>query len=356
MFYIDRFPTLVPPMIVFLLAFFVSVHLTWVLQGLSRRLGILDHPDERKPQPAPVPCTGGVAVVTSVTVSLLLSYGRSPQVQVILWVGLGIAAVGLLDDVFSVRAAVKLLALAVGCLVLSRHGIGLNRTPWAALNWALTFLWVAGVASAFNAIDNADGLAGSICLISAAAIFFLGWSTWQMAFSFLAMALAGAALGFLHHNVKPARIYLGDCGSFFLGYVLAVLVIFGDWSENPLQSFLGGCFVVGLPIYDLALTTLLRVRHGIVKSLADAIAYSDRDHLSHRLLRMGLSHGQMLAALCALSAAGGAVGLLIVRSPPAGAAALAVVSALALAALGLYLDGRTSCPALWLNPAPGPGP
>ena len=188
MFLVEQYPTLVPPVIIFLLAFFISLHGTWVMRRLSLRLGILDHPSARKAHDSPVPYLGGIAVVCAVVAAILITYGGFREVRTILYVGIAIAAVGLLDDLFSVHAAIKLLALAAGCLILTLNGVGLNRTPFGSVNFVLTFLWVAGVSSAFNAIDNADGLAGSICVISAVALFLLGWSTWQLCFSFLAMA------------------------------------------------------------------------------------------------------------------------------------------------------------------------
>jgi UDP-GlcNAc:undecaprenyl-phosphate GlcNAc-1-phosphate transferase len=230
------------------------------------------------------------------------------------------------------------------------NGIGLNRTPFPVANAVLTFLWIAGVSSAFNAIDNSDGLAGSICVISAAALFFMGWSTWQLSFSFLAMALAGGVLGFLHFNMKPARIYMGDTGSFYLGYILAVLVIFGDWSESGVRSFLGGCFVLAVPIYDLGLTTVLRARHGVISGLLSAIAHSDRDHISHRLLKMGMSHGQMIRTLCLLSFGCCCVALVVAKAPGPVAAGVVVIAVAGLTGFGYHLDRRTSVPELWLNP------
>jgi len=350
MLYIEKYPEFVPPLIIFLLAFFLGVQGTLLTRFLSLRLGVLDQPGGRKVHDAPVPCLGGLAIVFAVTISLLLSYGRSPELLVILAVGLGIALVGLLDDVAGVPAWLKLAVLGVGCVVLMMNGIGLNRTPFPVVNAVLTFLWIAGVSSAFNAIDNSDGLAGSICAISAAALFLMGWSTWQISFSFLAMALAGSVLGFLHFNMKPARVYMGDTGSFFLGYILAVLVIFGDWSESGVRSFLAGCFVLAVPVYDLGLTTILRARHGVISGLLSAIAYSDRDHLSHRLLKMGLSHGQMIAALCLLSFGCSCVALVVAKASGPVAAAVVGLAVAGLAWLGLYLDRQTSVPELWSTP------
>lgn len=347
MLYIEQYPELVPPVIIFLLAFFLALHGTWLMRRLSLALRLLDHPGPRKSQVSAVPSCGGVAIVLAVSVALFLTYGRSAEIRLILLVGLGIAITGLLDDIFSVSAPIKLLVLAAGCLVLMSGGIGLNRTPYAIVNYLLTFLWVAGIASAFNAIDNADGLAGSIAVVSAVALFIMGWSTWQLCFSFLSMALAGGVLGFLHFNLKPARIYMGDTGSFFLGYILAVLVIYGQWSESGTRAFLAGCFVLGLPIYDLGLTSVLRIRHGVVSNIHDVIAYSDHDHLSHRLLKLGLSHRKMLTLLCGGSAVCCLVAVVITYSSWAVSVLTVITAVVLFAGFGAYLDLKTSRPELW---------
>ena len=331
--------------------------MTGVMRWAGRRLGVVDPPSRRKLQPAPVPRMGGVAIFLSAALALWITYALSSEVraksphdfEVILLVGAGIALVGLMDDVFSVPAILKLGVLAVGCLVLAWHGIGVNRTPIPAVNYVLTFLWVAGVASAFNAIDNADGLAGSVALTSALVLFVMGWSSWQVHFSFLAMAIAGAVLGFLHHNMSPARIYMGDCGSFFLGYILAVLVMYGDWCENPIRSFVAGCMVVAFPVYDLGVTTILRIRHGIVRTPLQAIAYSDRDHLSHRLLRLGMPHRRMLAILTGISGAFCLAGLYAVRAPGPALAGTVVLAVAFMVWFARDLNRRTSAPDLWVN-------
>ena len=256
---------LVLPAITFLLAFFLSLHLAYILKALAMRFGLLDAPSARKRQTAPVPCTGGVAIVIAFVASLVITgYLDSTKagldtapLRAILGVGLGIAITGFLDDAFSVRAWIKLAVLAMGCLVLHHFGIGLARTPYPVLNFALTFLWVAGVSSAFNAIDNSDGLAGCIATISAVALFVLGWSSWQVCFSLLAMALAGSTLGFLHLNRKPAKLYMGDSGSFFLGYILSILVIYGQWSEDPIRSLLAGVLLLGLGCESNQLAALI---------------------------------------------------------------------------------------------------
>ncbi len=355
----DQYPNVLPPVVVFLLAFFFAVHLTGVMRRVAAWLLLMDHPEARKSQTEAIPCAGGVAIVVAVIAALAVvavldrenTLVETPQMLAILAVGVGIAIVGLIDDIRGLHAVIKLLALAVGCLFLAYAGIGLNRTPSAVINYLMTFLWIAGVSSAFNAIDNSDGVAGSVCVISALMFFLLGWSTWQICFSFLAMAMAGSVLGFLHHNMTPARIYMGDTGSFFLGYILAVLVVYGEWSTSPTRSFFSGALVVAFPLFDLTVTSLLRIRHGIVRTPLAVLAYSDRDHLAHRLLRLGIGHHAMITICCAVTVLCCATAYAVIRAPGGWAWASLVATATLLGGLALFLDFQTSRPGLWTQVA-----
>lgn len=347
MFRDGRYAPLVPPVVIFLLAFFISVHATRIARRLSLWTGFLDSPSARKAQQHPVPLFGGVAIALSTSLALWLSYGRTPEITLIMAVGVAIALVGFLDDLFGVSALVKLFALMAGCAVLYSNGIGLNRTPWPVANFGLTFLWVAGVSSAFNAIDNKDGLAALICFIGAVSLFVLGWNTWQIGFSFLAAALAGSVLGFVHFNWPPARIYMGDSGSFFIGYILAILVVYGEWASGSVSSFISGLFVVFIPVYDLGLTTLLRIRHGVVRNPIEAITCSDSDHTSHRLLALGVPHIGMLASLGSLAVLCSILAAVIRNLDTAGGLAVAFIALLGFGAFGWVLDRRTSKPGLW---------
>jgi UDP-GlcNAc:undecaprenyl-phosphate GlcNAc-1-phosphate transferase len=354
-FLLDRYPDLVFPIMIFLLAFFISLHLTGGLWRFAQVAGIVDRPGGRKTHAVPVPCLGGAAIYLAVLLSLGLAYGLSVEIRlndvedmtIILAVGTLVFLVGLLDDLRPVPAWLKLVVLAIGAVVLSVHGIGLNRTPFGALNALLTFLWIAGVASAFNAIDNKDGLAGGVALISATALFAMGWSSWQLPFSFLAMAIAGGTLGFLHHNMNPAKIYMGDSGSFTLGYFIAVLIVYGDWSDSPVQSFVCGCLIVVLPAFDLALTSCLRLRYGVVHSIGEVIAHCDTDHLAHRLLKLGLSHRRMLTVLLGVHALCCLAGAYLAHEPVIVAVPVLAGLVLVGVVLARYADRASASPDLW---------
>ena len=354
-YWLDKQPDLALPLILFLLAFFISLHATGALKRVATWLRIVDRPDERKKQAAPVPYLGGAAIFLGVIGALgiaLFATRSAYQLNlsaagVILTGAAVIFLVGLIDDVRGVHALLKLAALAGVCLWLFGHGIGVHRTPWPWANLFLTFLWIAGVSSAFNAIDNTDGLAGSVAFATSIALFVLGWATWQVQFSLLALLVAGGVLGFLHHNMNPASIYMGDGGSFLLGYLLSVLVLFGEWSNSSLQSFVAGCLLVLMPIYDLGLTSLLRLRHGVVRSIMAILTYSDTDHLSHRLRHMGYSHRRMLFVLTGLHVVCCLVALLVARrSFVTALTAMALLGGILLA-FAWYVDRRSSVLGLW---------
>lgn len=353
--FLSRSPNLMLPMILFLLAFFISIHATGVLQRVARFLGVMDRPGGRKRQASPVPYLGGVAIYAGVLAALVIGVWASGSMR---WSDLGavptillasgfVFLVGLADDIWGVHSLLKLAVLAAACVFLLSRGIGVTRTPWLLVNYGLTFLWVAGISSAFNAIDNTDGLAGSIALISCGVLFLLGWATWQTEFSWLTMALAGGILGFLHHNINPAKIYMGDSGSFLLGFLLSVLVMFGEWSDNAWQSLLAGALVVAFPAYDLGLTSVLRIRHGIVRSLVGLIAHSDTDHLSHRLQKMGYSQRRMLLVLGGLHVIVCLAAMLVARRPMWVVWSVFALMGLILLAFGIHVDRASSRAGLW---------
>ena len=161
------------------------------------------------------------------------------------------------------------------------------------------------------------------------------------------MALAGGILGFLHFNMPPARMYMGDGGSFLLGFMLAILVIAIDWSDSSGKALAAGVLVLAFPVYDLTVTSILRLRHGICRTPLDVIAYSDTDHLSHRLRKMGFSQRGMLLVLCSIHAACCGLALAIVRCPLGLAACGVILLLLFLTGFAIHVDRRSSTPDLW---------
>jgi len=337
-----------------------------ILCALSRRLGALDRPRGHKAQERPVPFVGGIAIFVALTGSLA-SVLRFTSVEASLaffglLLGTLIALIlGIADDFRPINAVVKLLALAAATLALALFGIHVQiipHTPGDIPNLILTLLWIAGTTSALNSIDNMDGAAAGVSAIAAGSTFLIAWGesaeTAQPWLSFLTIALLGACLGFLRYNARNARVYLGNNGSFLLGFSLATTLVFARWSEDVLKSAILPCVILSVPLYDIALTTYLRWRRGAVRSIREAIVYCGHDHVAHRLVAFGLSRTQAVGVLWGLGLLAGGIALAITRTKgPAGYLPIAAGYGAILVALACVL-ARAPIREITAEPAPGP--
>lgn len=277
--------------IIFLLSLLLSYLITPLIGFFAAKLKIIDEPAENKFHKKPTPRLGGVAIFISYSVPLILINGIDHGARTILLGGLLILSIGILDDIKRVSAVYKLIFIFIVTLLLARHGIGLRLFhDLPAVSFLLTLLWVAGVTSAFNAVDNMDGLAAGLALISATTFFIIALRTSQWALAGLSVALIGSTLGFLRHNFHPAKIFMGDSGSLFLGFTLASLGFMGEWSENSVKASIIPILVLGVPVFDLAYIVIGRWVDGVTKSIVEAITFCAKDHLSHRLILLGLNY------------------------------------------------------------------
>lgn len=279
----------------------------------ARRLDFYDRPDsERKVQAAPIPKLGGIAVAVAffVTVALTLTFtGRTAQLGLALTVlvpALGLAIVGFLDDRrglnpyarLALQSAFALLAWLLGTRLI------VTGTPWLD---ALGFvIWTVLIVNGVNLLDNSDGLAASTVLVSSVGAGIIAAIYGQNLVWVLALALGGAALGFLVHNWFPARVYMGDAGAYFLGFLLAILTVrLRPSAAAPIEGIAIAVLLVLLPIVDTTYVVVQRLRRGVHPFTAG------RDHLSHVLQGMGCTVPQsvlMLQGLLLLSV-GSAVAL-----------------------------------------------
>lgn len=251
---------------------------------------------------------------------------RLQQLGVIAFGAAALTAVGMIDDKVSLRASRKFAAQVAVAAATTAMGVRITVfTPLPWLSWALTVFWLVGIINATNFLDNMDGLAGGIAAI--AAFFFLCTAAFrgQHFVAMLAAVTCGTACGFLLHNRPPARIFMGDGGSHFLGYVLGVLgalTTFYMPGESPTPApVLMPVLILGLPIFDAAAVVVLRLRQG------RPIYVGDNTHISHRFAWLGLSRPKavLLACLLALTTGCGAMALLWL--PPAGVLIVLVQSA-----------------------------
>lgn len=278
---------------IFIISALLSATLTPLFEHVGRVFGILDIPDSRKDHAEVTPLLGGVAIAIAVTSALLINEVFTSELKAILVASGILLLTGLADDVREVPAALKLsVQLACTALVI-RHGIVLHLIPSDlgtfsdGINLLLTAFWVIGITNAMNFIDGMDGLASGVGAIIA---FFLGVVAFQTSLpiqGWIAAAVMGGCLGFLPYNFRMkgrARIFLGDAGSTFLGFMLACLAVYGEWApHNPFIALISPMLIFWVLIFDMVHITVDRIITGKVTSFREWIEYVGRDHLHHRL-------------------------------------------------------------------------
>jgi UDP-GlcNAc:undecaprenyl-phosphate GlcNAc-1-phosphate transferase len=273
--------------------FAVTAALTLILTPLAMRAafrqGILDRPGLIKAQASPVPYLGGLAILVAFTVVVLIAAAVRPppsglsELAIILGVAVGLALMGLIDDIRGLSPWLRLLLeIAAGVIVWSSPA-GADVFTADVPNLLITVLWIVAVTNAVNLLDNMDGLSAGVCGLAAFFIWVMAASNGQFLVATLAIAVAGCAVGFLRSNFHPARIYMGDAGALFLGFLLGVLALKLSFPAAPKVVALGvPVLVLGVPIFDTAVVTVNRILHGR-SPLAGG-----RDHTSHRLVFIGI--------------------------------------------------------------------
>lgn len=269
----------------FLLSFGFALWWTPVMRMAALQLGILDAPDQKlKNHDNAVPYLGGLAVYVAflLTVGVFTDFGA--ETLGLLLAGSIALVVGLIDDFGVLTPHQKLLGQALAALVLIRSGtyIKLSYLPlWVTI--PLTVLWILTIVNALNIIDIMDGLASGVAAIAAMAIAIANFMAGREAVALLCVVLCGAMLGFLRHNFNPAKIYLGDTGSLFVGVMLASLSMNAGYTRTNELAAVSPVLILGIPLFDLALVMFIRWRKGI------PVMKGSPDHFALRLKRAGLS-------------------------------------------------------------------
>ncbi|MGB2601777.1 MAG: MraY family glycosyltransferase, partial [Candidatus Omnitrophota bacterium] len=292
---------------VFIFAFVGAVIFTWMAIKIAVKLNILDHPDERKVHSKATPLLGGVAIFAACMLSILLNFHFSLAVKGVIVASFVILLLGLIDDIKGLPASVRLI-VQISCSILVVFlGVRLNiipdQFPFAVLlESVITVLWIVGITNALNLMDGIDGLAASLMVVASGTFFIIAYQTGQPYFAFLSVALAGSSLGFLVFNFNPAKIFLGDAGSNFLGFMIASLAVMGEWAEKkPIVAFSIPLLVLALPIFDTIYITVSRVAQGKVKTVKEWLDYVGKDHLHHRLMGLGFSQRQTVMFISLIS-------------------------------------------------------
>lgn len=305
----------------FVIAFIVSFAATPIAKKVSFKVGAVDVPkDSRRMHKKPIARMGGLAIISGFLISIFFSVVTAvfdgfgvlniDEKFISLLIGAFIIfVVAYIDDIHPLGAKLKLLVQLIAAFVVVIYGtrIGFVTDPFFSetgiseiptyLSIILSVLWIVGITNAINLIDGLDGLAAGVASISSLSLFFVAAIVERSDTALLAAALAGAALGFLPYNFNPAKIFMGDTGSTFLGFVLAVISIQGAVKSAAAFAIAVPLLVLGLPLFDTLSTIFRRIITG--KSIMKA----DRGHLHHKLIDMGLSHKQSVVVMYTASSA-----------------------------------------------------
>ena len=322
------------PLILFVFGALGTLLMTPLVIQLARQIGAMDEPGERKVHDHPIPRLGGAAIFATFALASLLALSLHAQIRARFvenapfWISLAAGAtvlflLGLYDDIrrasvwtkFAVQLFAALIIMFPGGVRIESLSNPFNGVFHLGWLWVpLTALWIVGVTNALNLIDGLDGLAGGVSFISVATLFAIAFAQKERLVMVLVLALlAGALLGFLRYNFHPAKIFLGDCGSMFLGYLLSVLSVVGSSKRTTALALLIPILILGIPVFDTLNAMARRLgRRVLVEKqwhprAMIAMFSADRAHIHHALLSMGYTHKRTVLILYGMAALFGAL-------------------------------------------------
>ncbi|MBR4211659.1 MAG: undecaprenyl/decaprenyl-phosphate alpha-N-acetylglucosaminyl 1-phosphate transferase [Oscillibacter sp.] len=296
-------------LIALLVAMVVSFLMTPVVRSFAYKVGAIDVPrDARRMHKVPIPRLGGLAIFSGFMISTLLFVAMTPEMKSVLLGAVVIVVLGVIDDSMSLPAALKFVVQIGVALIPTLHGVTIRvfSNPnvfsddlyWnlGSLSVPLTVLWIVAVTNSVNLIDGLDGLANGVSTISATTMLVIALLLGETDVSLVLAALVGACIGFMPYNLNPAKMFMGDTGATFLGYILATMSIQGLFKYYAVISFVVPFLILGLPIFDTTFAFFRRLAHG------QSPMQADRGHIHHRLIDMGLNQKQAVATLYVISA------------------------------------------------------
>ena len=322
-----------------IVSFAIALGLTPVVRRLARRWGMVAQPKADRWHNKPTAMLGGLAVFLTVAISYLIFIGQMPNRPygwVVMLASSFLFLIGLIDDIVHVKPYQKLIGQLMGASLIVYYGLSLPWSGSASLNMAITIFWLVGITNALNLLDNMDGLAAGIAAIAAAFLAASFIANGRPAEALMLGVFAAALIGFLAYNSNPATIFMGDCGSMFIGFFLAsaaLLSATGERSRSFMVVLAVPVLILVIPIFDTTLVTILRKLSG------RSASQGGRDHMSHRLVALGLSERRAVWMLYAFAGLSGVLAMLVSRVRLDVSIAAIVAFTVVLALLGVYLAG-----------------
>lgn len=310
----------------YFIAFISAVIISFIMTPLARKLaikvGALDIPkDSRKIHQKPMPYFGGLAIYVSI-ISCMFVYMPHTTTNLFIMAGATIIVLtGIVDDMYGMPAKVKMLLQVIAAVVAIKGGVQIhfitNPLSITGMSYLLTWLsipitlfWIVGITNTINLIDGLDGLASGVASIAATTLLFTAATLGHDFIMMQCAIIAGASLGFLPFNFNPAKIFMGDTGSLLLGYMLAVTSVSGMVKSVAAVALAVPVFALGLPIFD---TTFAIIRRYINKK---PIMEADKDHLHHKLMKIGLNQRQTVLVMYFISMMLGIIAVIIADADP----------------------------------------
>ena len=302
-----------------IVSFLIAYASTPVAKKLSIRLGAIDMPGERRRVHSnPTPRMGGLAIYFAFIVSVLVFVPLDKKIIGLILGSSIIVALGIVDDIKQLSAKTKMAGQIVAAIVLVLFGFRIEwlTTPTGGmmyLSWLsipTTIFWIVGITNTFNLIDGLDGLAAGVAAISSITMSIVAVLNGKNLVATILLLVVGSALGFLPYNFHPAKIFMGDTGSLFLGFVLSAISIHGTIKGATAIAIVIPVLAMGLPIFDTAVAIVRRAKNGA------PIMQPDRGHLHHRLLDMGFSQRQVVVILYIISGLLGGVAIAVTEATP----------------------------------------
>ncbi len=291
-------------LITFIVAFIITFITTPFVKRLAFKIGAVDIPkDNRRMHKKPTARLGGLAIFLGFVISTVAFANITKELAGILIGCAIIVTLGIFDDIYALSAKLKLgvQLIAALCPVLMGLQIDFIRVPsfisdygYIGLSWAaipVTVIWIVGITNAINLLDGLDGLACGVSSISALTLLCIAIIVGEPVVAFVTSALAGACIGFLPYNFNPAKLFMGDTGSLFLGFVLSTISVQGLFKGYAVISIAAPLLILGLPIFDTASAILRRLKNH------QPIMSPDRGHLHHRLIDAGFSQKQAVSTI-----------------------------------------------------------
>ena len=333
-----RASSVVPVLLAMLIAAVLSFASTPLVKTLSVKVGAIDVPrDNRRMHDHPIPRMGGLAIFLGFVISVVLLLPLDPPKQGMLLGSVMIVILGIFDDIYALPAKLKFVVQIAAALVavlsgnriqvLSNPNIFSDNPVWQ-LGWLsipVTLIWIVAITNAVNLIDGLDGLACGVSTISSVTMLVIALLVSEEDVAVMMGALAGACIGFLPYNLNPAKIFMGDTGATFLGYILATVSVEGMFKLPTIISFVVPFLMLGLPIFDVTFAVIRRLLRG------QSPMSPDRSHVHHRLIDMGFSQKQAVGILYVVSAILGLSAVVLTAS----GALRAMVFLIAMSAAGL---------------------